>query len=70
MVESATSGAGDNINDGDCDAVAVAIHKSDLLQFPLYPLFLTVVITYVGAPPPTRASIVPVATIVRGQTSN
>ena len=59
-----------NNNDGNCDVVAVAVYNTASLQVQLPPIFLLVVIPYVGASTATKASTVPIKTIVGGQTSN
>ena len=70
MEEAAIIDAVNNTNDGNCEAVAVALHNASKVQVPLPPLFLPVVIPYVGATPDITASTLPVATIVGAQTSN
>ena len=50
--------------------VTVSVHDAAEVQFPLPLIFLPVGVPYVVSPPVTRASTVPVAIIVGGQTSN
>ena len=66
MEDVATTDAVKNIDNGDCDAVAVAVHNASRLQVLLPPLFLPVGVPYVISHPPTIASTVHVATIVGG----
>ena len=40
---------------GNCDAVAIVVHNAAVVQVPLPPLFLPVLIPYVGAYPSTIA---------------
>ena len=66
----ATTSAENNINNGDNDALALAVYNAVKVQVPLPPIFLPAVIPYVGARPATTESTLPVATIVVCHTSN
>ena len=59
-----------NDNNGICDEVAIEVYNAAKVKVPLLLLFLLAGITYMGDPLATRASSLPVTTIVGGQTSN
>ena len=64
----ATTSAENNINNGDNDALALAVYNAVKVQVPLPPIFLPIVMTYVGETPATIVSTFPVANILEGQT--
>ena len=61
MEETSTTDAASNIDNGDRDAVAVLVHNIAKVQVLLPPLCLPAVMPYMGAPPSTISSTVPVA---------
>ena len=70
MEEAEITDTANNNYDIYCDAVAVVVHNVAAVQVPLPPLCLPVGMHYVGSPPYTRASTVPVETIIGGHISN
>ena len=55
MEESATADDANNNGKDDCDAVAVAVRNTPVVEVPIPPLLLTVLMPYVVEPPDTRA---------------
>ena len=55
MEEAATADDANNNGKGDCDAVAVAVRNTPVVEVPIPPLWLTVLMPYVVEPPDTRA---------------
>ena len=70
MEEEEITDAANNNYDVYFNAVAVVVHNVSVLQVPLPSLFLPVGMHYVGSPPSTRGSTLPVETIVGVHMSN
>ena len=70
MEEEEITDAANNNYDVYFNAVAVVVHNVSVLQVPLPSLFLPVGMHYVRSPSYTRASTVPVETIIGGHISN
>ena len=68
MEGSATTETSKNNDGGDHDAVALVVQNAAKVQVSLHLIFLPVGMPYVGEPPSTRASTMPVTKIVGGQT--
>ena len=70
MQEAVTTDATNNNGYGKCDVVAVVVHNADIVKVPLPLILLLAGMLYVGEPPYTGSSTVPVETIVGGHMSN
>ena len=68
--EAATIDAVNNKDYGNCYTVAIAVHDAYVVQVTLPHFLLPVVVPYMWSPPATRASTLPVATIVVVQILN